>query len=576
MYHQIPTIFTQTRHTYQTSMRIRLQQLNTIVGDIKGNTQQILTAYRQACEQGLDLLILPELAVSGYPPMDLLEREVFRNSVYQANQQIISQTRSTALIFGTFTNNPGSGRKMFNAALSCQDGRLLAETHKTLLPTYDIFDEYRYFEPNQTFAPVEINGCLFGITICEDIWNSENEIIYHVYDENPARRLQQAGARVIVNVSASPFSKGKAPIRLKMLQNHARSLDLPILYANQVGANTEVLFDGDTMALDRRGNVVATTTMFESSCTDVNLNTDDGTLTPESPFVQRDFSVEERTFRALVMGIRDYLNKSALPPRVVLGLSGGIDSALVATLACEAVGAAGVTGLTMPSEFSSAGSVSDSHKLARALGMKLHEVPIASLYTEFSRVLAPLFTGTPFNVAEENLQSRIRGVLLMGMSNKFGSILLNTGNKSELAVGYCTLYGDMNGGLSVIADLYKTEVYNMANWLNDSYYGREVIPAETLVKPPSAELRPDQKDSDSLPEYDVLDGILRRYIEEQRSREEIVRDGFDTAVVDRVIGLVDLNEYKRRQSPPGLRLSAKAFGIGRRLPIVQGWTRHGL
>jgi NAD+ synthetase len=557
-------------------MRIRIQQLNTIVGDVTGNADLIRQAYNDALVQGVNLLVLPELAISGYPPMDLLERAIFRDTVYKANKQLVSETRSTALLFGTFTPNPGAGRRMFNSALLARDGVCLAEVHKTLLPTYDIFDEFRYFQPNTDFHTVELDGYKLGITICEDIWNSENEIIYHVYNENPAKRLKELGAEILINVSASPFSKGKAPIRLKMLQNHARELNLPIIYANQVGANTEVLFDGDSMALQGDGEVAATTTMFDASYTDVQWDASSGRLTPLRPMIQREFSVEARTFSALIMGIRDYLNKSKLSSKVVLGLSGGIDSALVATLACEAIGARNVTGLTMPSEFSSTGSVTDSVKLARALGMPIHEVPIKELYNQYSKSLDPLFAGTSFNVAEENLQSRIRGVLLMAMSNKFGGILLNTGNKSELAVGYCTLYGDMNGGLSVIADLYKTEVYNLANWLNDSYFGREVIPAETITKPPSAELRPGQKDTDSLPEYEVLDGILKRYIEDQMSRDGIIAEGFNAHTVDRIIRLVDFNEYKRRQSPPGLRLSAKAFGIGRRLPIVQRWTGHEL
>ena len=561
-----------TFYYWHSALKIRIEQLNTIVGDVNGNKKLVLNALSRASDAGIDLLVLPELAISGYPPMDLLERAVFRNAVYRANEQIISSTGKTAILFGSFVPNEGSGRRMFNAALLAHNGNLISTTHKTLLPTYDIFDEFRYFEPNRSFDVVEFAGHKLGITICEDIWNTENEIIYHVYDQNPAARLKEKGAEILFNVSASPFSKGKAPLRLKMLQKHARELHIPIIYANQVGANTEVLFDGDSMALQADGSVVATTSMFEASFTDVLWK--EGQLTPLSDYVVRDFSIEERIYKALVMGIRDYLDKSGLKRNLILGLSGGIDSALVATMACEAVGARNVTGLTMPSDFSSEGSVTDSQKLARALGMSIHEVPIKSLFNEFSSTLFPLFDGTAFNVAEENLQSRIRGVLLMAMSNKFGSILLNTGNKSELAVGYCTLYGDMNGGLSVISDLYKQEVYALSNWLNDCYFGREVIPYETITKPPSAELRPDQKDSDSLPDYDVLDDILKRYIEDQLSQDEIVDSGHDTETVDRVFRLVDLNEYKRRQSPPGLRLSAKAFGIGRRLPIVQRWTGH--
>lgn len=554
---------------------IRIAQLNSIVGDLRGNVQLILETLGEAQNDKVDLLVLPELVVCGYPPMDLLERRSFRERVYEANEQLAQATASgnTALLFGSFVPNEGPGRRIFNAALLADGGQITHTVCKTLLPTYDIFDEFRYFEPNTTFAPVDFRGTRLGITICEDIWNTQNEIIYHVYDVNPAAILRGMGASLLVNVSASPFSKGKAPIRLHMLQNHARELDMPIIYANQVGANTEVIFDGDSMALQRTGEVVATTVMFEASSTDVLWDREERMLRAVSAVQpSRDIVLEERFFRALVLGLRDYLAKSGMDGKVILGLSGGIDSALVAAIAAAAVGAENVIGLTMPSAFSSEGSVQDSLALARNLGIGVEEVPIRSLYDAFGQTLAPLFEGTGFNVAEENLQSRIRGVLLMAMSNKFGHILLNTGNKSEMAVGYCTLYGDMAGGLSVIADLYKTEVYALAHWLNEVWFKREVIPVSTLTKPPSAELRPEQKDSDSLPEYEVLDPILRLYIEEQCSRAEIVAAGFDLEVVEKVVRLVDMNEYKRRQSPPGLRMSAKAFGIGRRLPIVQQWT----
>lgn len=554
------------------NLKIRVEQLNPIVGDINGNTQLILESLRKAEAADIDLLVLPELVVSGYPPMDLLERNSFRNRVYEANAEIIESTGKTAILFGSFVANHGAGRRIFNAAILADKGNIIREVYKTLLPTYDIFDEFRYFEPNRSFDVVSFRGTTLGITICEDMWNSENEIVYHVYDVNPAAILKEKGAELLVNVSASPFSKGKAPIRLKMLQKHALELDLPILYANQVGANTEVIFDGDSLVMQRTGDVVATTTMFETSYTDVGWSRTNRSFEPLVPFIERNLPVEERFFKALVLGIRDYLNKSRVSKKVIFGLSGGIDSALVAVLAAEALGKENVTALTMPSEFSSAGSVDDSKELAENLGIELVEVPISTLYEEFGSTLKPLFEGTIFGVAEENLQSRIRGVLLMAMSNKFGHILLNTGNKSELAVGYCTLYGDMAGGISVISDLYKKEVYALCRWLNEVYYQREVIPQAILDKAPSAELRPDQKDSDSLPDYDVLDEILRRYIEDQQGAAEIMASGLDAETVTRVIRLVDLNEYKRRQSPPGLRLSAKAFGIGRRLPIVQRWT----
>jgi NAD+ synthase (glutamine-hydrolysing) len=556
----------------RTKLKIRIEQLNPVVGDISGNVELILESMHNAWKQGCDLLILPELVVCGYPPMDLLERNAFRQRVYQANNQIVAASTNVAVLFGTFTANNGSGRRIFNSAILASGGEIVSVTHKTLLPTYDIFDEFRYFEPNRSFEVVSFKGTRLGITICEDIWNSQNEIIYHIYDQNPAAELKALGAEVLVNVSASPFSKAKAPLRLKMLQNHARDLDMPVLYANQVGANTEVIFDGDSMALQRDGTVVAATRMFDASATDVLWDPISGRLEALSEPVNRELPEEERIFRALVRGLRDYFEKSGLPRKAILGLSGGIDSALVAVLACEAIGAENVTALTMPSQFSSAGSVDDSVKLAEELGLQLHQVPIAPLYDGFLEVLTDLFQGTGFGVAEENLQSRSRGVLLMAMSNKFGHLLLNTGNKSEMAVGYCTLYGDTNGGLSAISDLYKTEVYTLSKWINEVWYGREVIPQNIIDKPPSAELRPDQKDTDSLPEYEVLDSILRQYIEEQKSPAEIAAAGIDKQTAEHVIKMVDLNEYKRRQTPPGLRLSAKAFGIGRRLPIVQQWT----
>ncbi len=464
-------------------------------------------------------------------------------------------------------------RPIFNSVIVARHGKVLSETRKTLLPTYDIFDEFRYFEPNTEFAPVVIDGVPFGFTICEDIWNAENEIVYHRYLVNPAEELVQRGATVIVNVSASPFSKRKADIRIGMLRNHVAKLKVPILYVNQAGANTEVVFDGDSMALDRNGALVASAGLFDDAFCDVEVSAD-GSVVGLTPVRPREFVYEERMFKALVLGIRDYVRKSGMPAKALLGLSGGIDSALVAVLAKEALGAENVMGITMPSEFSSVGSVDDSMVLAKNLGIRIETLAIADMYKTALGTLDPLFSGTAFSLAEENLQSRIRGQLLMAVSNKFGHIVLNTGNKSEMAVGYCTLYGDMAGGLSVISDVYKTEVYALCRWLNDVHYKKEVIPNAILTKAPSAELRPDQKDSDSLPEYDVLDGILKTYIEEQRPLSEIVALGYDAATVEKVVRLTDGAEYKRRQAPPGLRISAKAFGIGRRLPIAQHWRER--
>lgn len=552
-------------------MRVRLHQLNPTVGAIDANVADIRAAYEGASAHNIDLLIVTELATCGYPPMDLLERRSFLDRVLRANADLTSMTGSTTLIFGTVTEAPVTcSRPIFNSAIVARHGSVQSVVHKTLLPTYDIFDEFRYFEPNTAFDVVEIGGIAFGITICEDIWNSENEIVYHRYLVNPAEELVKRGANMIVNVSASPFSKRKADIRIGMLRNHAAKLKVPILYVNQAGANTEVVFDGDSLALDRDGTLVASAGLFEAAFCDVELG-NDGSVRGLTPLRPRDFTYEERMFRALVLGIRDYVAKSGMPAKALLGLSGGIDSALVAVLAKEALGADNVMGVTMPSEFSSAGSVDDSILLAHNLGIHIETLAIGEMYKLALKTLDPMFHGTTFSVAEENLQSRIRGQLLMAISNKFGHLVLNTGNKSEMAVGYCTLYGDMAGGLSVISDVYKTEVYALCHWLNDVYYKKEVIPEAILTKAPSAELRPDQKDSDSLPEYDVLDKILRLYIENQASVDDIFSHGLELETVLKVLRLVDGAEYKRRQAPPGLRISAKAFGIGRRLPIAQQW-----
>ncbi len=555
-------------------MRIRIQQINVIVGDVKGNSALVLQALRDAGNDRMDLLILPELVTCGYPPMDLLERKAFINAVQTENERIARATGQTALLFGTIRKNGESaGRPLFNAAILAHNGSIVDVVNKTLLPTYDVFDEFRYFEPNRKTRLMEWAGRKWGVTICEDIWNNQNEHNYHTYNLDPADELRNLGAEVIVNISASPFTKRKPEMREDMLQRHARRLGIPLFYANQVGANTELIFDGISSVISSDGKVLVRLATFEEDYADFEW--------PESgepkPLVSgvriKPFpGSEERIFRALVHGLSDYVKKSGMPGKVVMGLSGGIDSALTAVIACEAMGPENVLGITMPSRFSSEGSVSDSEKLARNLGIRLHELPINSILESFLEVLAPVFGDAEFDVAEENLQSRSRGAILMAISNKFGHMLLNTGNKSELAVGYCTLYGDMAGGLSILSDVYKTEVYAISRWLNESFYGKEVIPWNTIQKPPSAELRPDQKDTDSLPEYDILDGILKAYVEDQLPAGMISELGFDIDQVHDVARMVDRNEYKRRQSAPGLRVSSKAFGSGRRLPIVQRWT----
>lgn len=582
-------------------MQIRIQQINVTVGDIQGNTDAVLNALARAEQDGIDLLVLPELVICGYPPMDLLERKAFLKSVYEHTDRVIGATGKTGIVFGTIRpNDAPMGRPIYNAAVLAHQGKTVDVIYKTLLPTYDVFDEFRYFEPNKSVRVTEWAGYKWGITICEDIWNNQNEYNYHTYETEPAAELKEQGAEILINISASPFTGKKPELREDMLQRHAGRLEMPVIFANQVGANTELVFDGISSVISGDGKVHLRLATFEEDYGDIFLEKDGPVAgiralsgssglsenrkvdpsnrqmnRPDKQAIKPFPGQEERLFRALVLGLRDYVGKSGMPPRVVIGISGGIDSALTAVIATEALGPDNVTGVTMPSHYSTEGSVSDSEKLARNLGITLYELPIHNIYESFIETLKPVFGESEFGVAEENLQSRARGTILMGISNKHGHMLLNTGNKSELAVGYCTLYGDMAGGLSMLSDVYKTEVFAISRWLNDVFYEKEVIPRSTIEKPPSAELRPDQKDTDSLPEYGILDGILKAYIEDQQSAEQITDSGFDAGTVRRVIRMVDTNEYKRRQAAPGLRVSSKAFGLGRRLPIVQRWTETG-
>ncbi|MEX2600982.1 MAG: NAD+ synthase [Balneolaceae bacterium] len=556
-------------------MKVRIEQMNPVIGRIDGNVELILEVVARAESDGIDLLILPELVVCGYPPQDLLEKESFREYCYRANEKIIDATGTTALLFGTITSNPARlGRKMFNSAILARGGKKLDQVNKTLLPTYDIFDDLRYFEPNRRFDCMVLDGVKLGVTICEDIWYNENEVQYHHYDVNPAEELKELGAQVIINISASPYTKSKHEHRLEMLRSHAKRFGLPLFYCNQTGAQTEVIFDGDSCLLSNRGDLVAMAEPFEPGTVDLEWEPDSGRVKAAQTVVLPAAGRHARILGAIRLGLRDYLAKTGISEKVLLGLSGGIDSALTAVLAVEALGPGQVTAVTMPSSFSSSGSVNHSQILAEELGIEFHEIAIQPLFEEYQQALEPLFHGTGFGVAEENLQSRIRGGLLMAISNKFGHMLLSTGNKSEVAVGYATLYGDMNGGLNLIGDLYKTEVYTLSRWLNEEWYGREVIPNAILEKAPSAELRPDQKDSDSLPDYEVLDKILFRYIDCQQEKREIIEAGYVPETVQKVIRLVDNNEFKRYQAPPILKLSPKSFGAGRRWPLVQGWTGH--
>ena len=575
-------------------MRVRLAQMNPTVGDIQGNTSRIFKEIERAREQGVELLIFPELAVCGYPPMDLLNLPEFRETIYKANETIIDQSPDMALIFGSISPNNQNGRPCYNSAFVISNRKLIGIQHKSLLPNYDVFDDVRYFEPATSVEPIELFGIKWGVSVCEDIWQNDNS--YMRYDVNPLEQLHQQGAEIMVNISASPFTRGKINERADMLARRCKEFQSPLLYINQVGAQTELIFDGDSLAIDALGNEINRATRFQEAFFDVECIRDregvqikhlhsnpDEDRTPSSTTQQPGINTLQRSsrpaqseeayiFEALALGIRDYIVKSGLPMKVCLGLSGGIDSATVATLAVEALGADAVVGVTMASEYSSKGSVADSMQLAASLGIECHQIPINDMLKAFDRSMAEYFKGTEFGLAEENIQSRIRGSILMAWANKFGAVVLNTGNKSEYAVGYCTLYGDMNGALGVISDLYKSEVYTLAEWMNEHYYNREVIPKAILTKAPSAELRPDQKDIDSLPDYVILDAILKGYIEQAKELSELVDMGFDSDLVQEILKKVDLNEFKRYQSAPGLKVSDVAFGVGRRRPIVQQWT----
>ena len=540
-------------------MKLALAQINTTVGDLAGNEARILDAYRRGSAAGAELVICPELATTGYPPRDLLLKSGFISGNLAVLNRLAAATNQTGLVVGFVgENQKRPGREATNSVALLQHGKIVATRSKMLLPTYDVFDEDRYFEPAETNAPVEFNGRKIGLTVCEDFWNDEDFWRDRRYRRNPATELAAAGAELLMNVSASPWHIGKDATRVTMLASLAAKTHRPIIYCNLVGGNDELVFDGASLAFDATGRVVARGKSFEEDL--VLLDTDALQPIPAAACVD-----EERLHQALVVGTRDYLYKCGFKS-VVLGLSGGIDSAVVACLAVAALGAENVRGVSMPSQFSSQGSRDDARILAERLGIRYDVVPIQSAFATLKEELKGIFAGRPEDTAEENLQARLRGVILMALSNKFGSLVLTTGNKSELAVGYCTLYGDMCGGLAVISDVPKTMVYRLAKWINRE---REIIPTASITKPPSAELRPDQTDQDSLPSYDLLDAILEEYVVKQRSAAEIIRAGFDGETVRRVVRLIDQNEYKRRQAAPGLKVTTKAFGVGRRIPIAQ-------
>ena len=539
-------------------MKIALAQINPTVGDLTGNEARLLAAYRRGVEAGVEMVVFPELAITGYPPRDLLHKSRFIPDNLAMLERLAAATGETGLLVGYVGRNERQpGREATNSVALLQHGKILATRAKMLLPTYDVFDEDRYFEPAQENAPVDFNGRKIGLTICEDVWNDEAFWDERRYLRNPARELVEAGAEILFNVSASPWHLGKDRLRVEMLSSLVAQIRRPFVYCNAIGGNDELLFDGASLAFDAAGRLITQGAMFREDF--LILDTD--TAAPITPTSLAD---EEALYRALVLGVRDYFQKCGFQS-AVLGLSGGIDSALTAVIAVEALGAENVRGVSLPSQYSSQGSLDDARILAENLGIRYDIVPIQPVFEPVKGQLAGIFTGRNEDTTEENIQARLRGVILMAMSNKFGSLLLTTGNKSELAVGYCTLYGDMCGGLAVISDVPKTMVYRLSEWINRD---REIIPRASITKPPSAELRPDQTDQDSLPPYDVLDAILEAYVVGGKSRTEIVAAGFDQPTVDRVVRLIDLNEYKRRQAAPGLKITSKAFGVGRRMPIA--------
>lgn len=539
-------------------MKIGIAQINAVVGDFPGNAKRILAAYRECLENGADLVVTPELSLVGYPPRDLIFKSQFVPKCLQALDYLADETKDVPLLVGYVDFHSGEVGKPFrNAVAWLEAGKIRARFYKTLLPTYDVFDERRYFEPGEICEPFEWKGKRIGVTICEDIW-TEDYLQRPFYDRDPVDELCAKGVDMIVNLSASPFHLGKPECRRKMLSEIAKEALLPVIYCNSVGGNDQLVFDGHSLALDCSGEVVAQLEGFSEQCRVVNVF--------EAGEVETlNTSDSEQLYDALVLGLRDYAKKCGFTS-VCLGLSGGIDSALTAVIAADALGAENVHGLTMPSPYSSSGSVNDSLDLAKKLGIRCDEVSISAAFESVKATMAPLFEGKPEDVTEENMQARLRGLLLMALSNKDNHLLLTTGNKSELAVGYCTIYGDMCGGLAVISDLPKTKVYEVSRWVNRE---RERIPWNTIDKPPSAELRPDQKDQDTLPEYHVLDGILELYVEQHLGAEEIIERGFEETMVRWIQRRVDLNEWKRQQAAPGIRVTSKAFGMGRRMPIAQ-------
>jgi NAD+ synthetase len=548
-------------------IRLALAQLNFTVGAFGENFTRIAAAVGRARDAGAALVVFSELAATGYPPRDLLDHDRFidRNLMLLDRVAALS-TRDLAILIGFVDRNPApTGKRLFNAVALCRNGMVAARRYKSLLPTYDVFDEDRYFEPARDVSPIDLGGVRLGVTICEDVWNDRDFWPKRIYHRDPVEELAAAGADLFINISASPFTLDKSDLRRRMIRQEAIAHGRYFFYVNQVGGNDEIVFDGHSIGIAPDGAEIVRAAEFEEDFIVCDVPLPDDAAGPVTPVIRpMSASAEEAAFRALVLGIRDYARKCGFRD-AVLGLSGGIDSALTACLAVEALGPDHVLGVAMPTRYSSEGSVRDAAELSANLGIDYRVIPIDAIYQAHLDALGPVFAGLPADATEENIQARVRGAVLMALSNKRGSLLLSTGNKSELAVGYCTLYGDMAGGLAAISDVPKTLVYRLAAWVNRD---RVIIPRSTLTKAPSAELRPDQRDTDSLPPYDVLDPIIRAYVEEGLSADAIAGPGADRATVEDVIRRIDASEYKRRQAAPGIKISTKAFGVGRRYPIA--------
>jgi len=550
-------------------MKIAMAQINPVIGDFAYNREKIVSAAARAVDRGCDLVVFSEMAISGYPPRDLLERNDFVDANLESLDRLMASVSGIGVVCGVVERNPAdTGKHLFNAAVLFEDGRVLHRAYKRLLPTYDVFDESRYFEPGKSCRSFAYRGRRLGITICEDVWNDKDIFARQIYPVDPVKELVADGADLLINISASPFHAGKREFRQRMLSAASRKYRVPMVFVNQVGGNDSLVFDGISSVFGRNGDIIARCVDFQEDlvfCDLSDMDTDGCRLHRIAE------SETGSIFKALVLGTRDYVRKCGFS-KVIIGLSGGIDSAVTAAVAREALGGENVYTVFMPSSYTSSDNSVDTRRLAANLGVDYRVIPIGDMFQAFLPSLSPGFDPQNPGVTEQNIQARIRGTILMGLSNSMGALVLSTGNKSELALGYCTLYGDMNGGLSVISDVPKTWVYRLARYINDRC-GTEVIPERIISKPPSAELAPDQRDQDDLPPYEVIDPVLEGYVEEFKSIDELVASGHDPAVVREIVSRIERNEYKRRQAAPGLKVTRKAFGEGRRYPIAQRFTR---